>query len=411
MTKPAFILKRCRLCKSIDLKPVIDLGNSPPPNNLLKKKDLNSKENIFPLKVNFCKDCGQLQLSHVVNPELMFSSYTYLSSVMKDHFVTYAETVIKKIKPTKMSLVVEIGSNDGTLLKEFKKGGLKVLGVDPAKNIARTATAEGIYTIADFFNTKISAKIVKKYGKAQIIPANNVFAHINDLDEIVKAVNILLDDNGVFIIEFPYVLNLIKDNVFDSIYHEHLSYLAISPLSKFFQRFKMKIVDIKKTPVQGGSLMIFVQKSIGKFKTSKSVSKYLKLEKENKLNKIPTYDIFFKKIKKTKTDLNKMLLKLKKQGKKIAGYGAPGRSTTLLNYFAIDKKILEYIVDDNPLKVGLFTPGTHIPILKVAEIKKNPPDYLLILSWNYAKPIIQKLEYYKRAGGKFIIPVPKPKII
>lgn len=414
-TKNAIELKYCRLCKAKNLKLILDLGKSPLPNTLLKKSQLNNPEPIFPLRVNLCTKCGQVQLSHVVSPELMFrDNYTYVSStspVMVDHFEAYANSVFKKLKLKKKDLVVEIGSNDGTLLKFFKKLGVEVLGVDPARNIAAQAIKEGIPTLPEFFNLKVAARIVKKCGKAKVVTGNNVFAHIHDLDEVVKGVKELLDENGAFIIEFPYLVDFIDNNVFDSIYHEHLSYLAIRPLDKFFKGFGMQIFDCFRTTVQGGSIRVFVKKQGGRYKKTTAVAKFLDLEKKKKLTQVQIYLKFAKKVQGIKKSLNALLAKLKEQNKKIAGYGAPGRSTTLLNYFGIDNKILNYIVDDNPYKHGFYTPGTHIPIFDIPQIQKTNPDYLLILSWNFAEPIMKRLTYYKKSGGKFIIPVPEPQIV
>lgn len=413
--KQALELNYCRLCKAKNLKLILDLGKSPLPNAFLKKSQLSKPEPFFPLKVNFCTKCGQVQLSHVVSPELMFrDNYTYVSStspVMVDHFKAYANSVFKKLKLKKKDLVVEIGSNDGTLLKFFKKLGVEVLGVDPARNVAAQATKEGILTLPHFFSSKLAKQVIKKYGKAKVVTGNNVFAHIHNLDEVVKGVKELLDENGVFIIEFPYLIDFIDNTVFDSVYHEHLSYLAVRPLNKFFKSFGMQIFDCFRTPVQGGSIRVFVKKQGGKYKKTAVVAKFLDLEKKKKLDQIQTYFEFAKKVQETKKSLNALLAKLKKQNKKIVGYGAPGRSTTLLNYFGIDNKILDYIVDDNPYKLGLYTPGTHIPIFDIPQIQKTNPDYVLILSWNFAESIMKKLTYYKKSGGKFIIPVPEPQIV
>lgn len=413
-SRGALAINYCRLCKAKNLKRVLDLGESPLPNALLKKSQLTKPEPIFPLKVNFCTNCGQLQLSHVVPPELMFINYAYVSStspVMVDHFEKYAKLVFKKLKLKRGNLVVEIGSNDGVLLKNFKKLGAKVLGIDPARNIAALATKEGVPTLPHFFSARLAKQVAKKYGKAKVITGNNVFAHIHDLDEVVKSVKELLDESGVFIIEFPYLVDFLDNNVFDSIYHEHLSYLSVRPLDKFFKSFGMQIFDCERTPVQGGSIRIFVKKQGGKYKLTKNVTNLLDLEGEKGLDRIQTYLKFAKKVEKSKKYLNNLLEKLKKQNKKIVGYGAPGRSTTLLNYFGINNKILGYIVDDNPHKIGLYTPGTHIPIFAISQIQKTNPDYLLILSWNFAQPIIKKMDSYKKSGGSFIIPIPKPDVV
>ena len=412
--KQALALNHCRLCKSKDLKLVLDLGKSPLPNAYLKKSQLSKKELFFPLIVNFCPNCGQLQLSHVAPPELMFINYAYVSStspVMIAHFNQYAKSVFKKLKLEKGNLVVELGSNDGVLLKQFKKLGTSILGIDPARNIAALATKAGIPTLPHFFSKKLAKKIVNKYGRAKVIAGNNVFAHIHDLDEVVNGVHQLLDLNGAFIVEFPYLVDFLDNKVFDSVYHEHLSYLSIKPLNRFFKSFDMEIFDSIRTPVQGGSVRVFVKKQAGKIKITKNVTDLLDLEKIKGLDRIQTHIKFAKKIEKTKKSLNNLLEKLKNQNKKIVGYGAPGRSTTLLNFCGINSKILDYIVDDNPLKHGLYTPGTRIPIFDIPKLQETNPDYIFISSWNYAIPIIEKLKKQKNIKAKFIIPVPEPQIV
>lgn len=406
-------ITNCRLCKSRKLKKILDLGKTPPANSFLKKSQLKDKEDFFPLAVNFCTDCSQLQLSHVVSPEILFRHYVWVSStspVTVAHFEEYAKSVFEKIKLKKNDLVVEMGSNDGVLLKPFKKLGARVLGVDPALNVALRATKEGILTLPHFFNVKIAKQIVKKYGKAKVISANNVFAHINDLDEIVKAVCELLDKEGAFVIEAPYNIDLVEKNLFDIVYHEHLSYLAIKPLDRFFKSFGMQIFDVVRTPVHGGSVRIFVKTRLAKHKINKSVKEFIDLEKRKKLSDINTYYEFAKHIKKNKISLLKLLRKLKKENKSIAGYGAPAKSTTLLHYFGIGKEIIDFIADDSRFKHGLFTPGKHIPVVAAEQLYIKKPDYLLILAWNFADSIMKMHERYREQGGKFIVPVPIPKI-
>lgn len=403
----------CRLCKSKKLKKVLDLGKTPPANSFFKKSQLKNKEDFFPLVVNFCTNCGQLQLSCVVNPEILFRHYVWVSStspVTVAHFKEYANSVFDKIKLKKGDLVVEMGSNDGVLLKPFKKLGAKVLGVDPALNVARRATKEGIPTLPHFFNLEIAKQIVRKYGKAKVIAANNVFAHINDLDEIVKAVYELLDKEGAFVIEAPYNIDLLEKNLFDIVYHEHLSYLAIKPLDRFFKSFGMQIFDVVKQDVHGGSVRIFVKKSSAAYRVSKRVKEFIDLEKRKKLFEVDTYSVFTKKIEENKVKLSQLLNKLKKEKKSIAGYGAPAKATTLLHYFGIGRETIDFIVDDSPFKHGLFTPGTHIPVVAPEQIYKRKPDYLLLLAWNFAKPIMKMHEKFRKNGGKFIVPVPTPTV-
>lgn len=403
----------CRLCKSRNLKEILDLGKTPPANSFLKKDQLKNKEDFFPLAVNFCVDCGQLQLSHVVNPEILFRHYVWVSStspVTVAHFQEYAESVFKKLDLKKDDLVVEMGSNDGVLLKPFKKLGARVLGVDPARNVARRATKEGILTLPHFFNVKIAKQIAKEYGKAKVIAGNNVFAHINDLDEILKAVSELLDKEGAFIIEAPYNIDFIEKNLFDIVYHEHLSYLSVRPLDNFFKSFGMQIFDVVKTPVHGGSIRISVKFKDAKYQINKSLQEFIDLEERKKLNDINTYYSFANKVKKNKIELVKFLSMLKKEGKSIAGYGAPAKSTTLLHYFNLGKETIDFIADDSPFKQGLYTPGKHIPVVATREIYVKKPDYLILLAWNFADSIMKMHAKYKKEGGEFIVPVPEPKI-
>lgn len=403
----------CRLCKSRKLEKVLNFGKTPPANSFLNKRHLNHKEDFFPLIVNFCTDCGQLQLSHVVNPEILFRHYVWVSStspVTVAHFEEYAHSAFNNLKLKKGDLVVEVGSNDGVLLKPLKKLGLRVLGVDPARNVARRATKEGILTLPDFFNVKVARETAKKYGRAKVITANNVFAHINDLDEIVKAVHELLDKEGAFIIEAPYNIDLLEKNLFDIIYHEHLSYLAIQPLDKFFKSHGMQIFDVVKRPVHGGSARVFVKMNGAKHKIKSSVQKFINLEKRKKLFNINTYHEFAKKIEGNKIKLSKLLKKLKNENKIIAGYGAPAKATTLLYCFNIGKETIDFIADDSPFKQRLFTPGKHIPVVAPKELYSRKPDYLLVLAWNFADSIMKMHEKFKKEGGKFIVPVPTPKI-
>ncbi|EKD64784.1 MAG: hypothetical protein ACD_50C00307G0015 [uncultured bacterium] len=403
----------CRLCKSKNLEKVLDFGKTPTANSFLKKSQLRDKEDFFPLAVNFCKNCGQLQLSHVVSPEIMFRHYVWVSStspVTVKHFEEYAKSVFNNLLLKKGDLVVEMGSNDGVLLKPFKKLGMRVLGVDPARNVAKRATKEGIPTLPHFFNTKVAKQIAKKYGRGKVIAANNVFAHINDLDEIVKAVGELLDKDGAFVIEAPYNIDLVEKNLFDIVYHEHLSYLAIKPLDKFFVNHGMQIFDVVKKDVHGGSVRVYVKFKEAKYKVKGSVKKFIDLEKKKKLFNIDTYRRFARKIEENKIKLSKLLRKLKKEKKSIAGYGAPAKSTTLLHYFNLGTENLDFIADDSPYKQGLFTPGKHIPVISPKEIYTKNPDYLLILAWNFADSVMKMHEKYKKAGGKFIIPVPSPTI-
>lgn len=403
------------MCKGNRLKKVISLSPTPLANAFLDIRGLKKKESFFPLEVNFCLDCGQLQLTHVVSPNLLFKNYVYVSStssVFMAHFEEYAGDLIKRFKLNKKSLVVDIGSNDGILLKPLKKTGVSVLGVDPAVAIAKQATNSGIKTLPHFLNIKLAKSIVKKFGQSDVVTANNAFAHIHNLDEIVESVKILTKEDGVFVIEFPYLVNFLQKNLFDTIYHEHLSYLSIHPLVAIFKRLGMEIFDIKKVDSHGGSLRVYIQKKLGgAYEVEKTVSDYIKNEERLGLDKIETYLKFAGKIEKNKKKLTDLLKKLTARKKIIVGYGAPAKGNTLLNYFRIGSKILDYIVDDSKFKQGLYTPGTHILVVSSDKIAETNPDYILILAWNFADSIMKKLKDYKKRGGFFIIPVPNPVII
>jgi len=404
----------CRICKSGKLSTVLSFGSTPLANSFLSEKDLSDPEPFFPLEVVFCEDCNLLQLSHVVSPDLLFKNYLYVSSTSKvfvEHFEAYAKGVYDQFKLNKKSLIVDIGSNDGILLKPFKELGVKVLGVDPALNIAKEATKKGLRTIPEYFTEKTARKISQTYGRADVITANNVFAHTDDIGGLVKGVKALLKDESVFVVEFPYLGDMLQKNLFDLIYHEHLSYFSIGPLVTFFKNHQMKIFDVKMVSSHGGSARIFVAREGSKHKTSLLVKQILNEEKKLELQKADTFKMFANKIKVNSSKLISLLDEIKKEGKTIAGYGAPAKGNTLLNYFGIGKDTLDYIVDDAPLKLGLYTPGTHIPIESSEKLKLDPPDYILILAWNFAEPIMKKLGDFSMGGGKFIIPVPEPEII
>ena len=405
----------CRVCKKNNLQKVLSLGSMPPANAFLTKEGLSKPEPSFPLELDFCNDCGFVQLSDVVSPELLFKDYVYVSSTSPafvEHFRSLAETVANRFSFPSNSLIVDIGSNDGILLRPFKKLGWKILGVDPAVKIAEMATKNGIETIAEFFDPEIAKKIAKERGRASIITATSVFPHIDDLDNIIAGIKELLADDGMFIIEAYYLADLLEKNLFDTIYHEHLSYFTVTTLNKLFDRLGMKIFDVEKTDTHGGSLRGFVQKINGNRPIQeKNISAFVSREKQMAIDKALTFINFSQNIENIKKDLTKLLEELKSQGKRIAGYGAPAKGNTLLNYFKIGPELLDYAVDDSSWKQGLYTPGMHVSVVSSEELYKKTPDYILILAWNFAGPIMKKLPWFSEKGGKFIIPVPEPKII
>jgi SAM-dependent methyltransferase len=404
----------CRGCKGNRLEKVLSLGKTPAANAFLKKQDLDKPEPFFPLEVYFCHDCSLLQLVDIVSPELLFRDYVYVSSFSPafiKHFQSFADVVTSRFKLNSESLVIDVGSNDGILLKPFKGHGTRVLGIDPAKKIAEQATHDGIETLPEFFTVEVAKGIVKKYGNADVVTGNNVFAHVNDLDELVGAVKQVMKPDAAFITESPYLIEFLDNFLFDTVYHEHVSYYSVMSLSAIFKRFGMEIFDVQKVNSHGGSIRVFAQKIGGGHEVLDTVSNCILQEKEHRLDEIQTYKDFAHVIEENKTKLTTLLASLKKDGARIAAYGAAAKGNTLLNYFGIGNSVIDYIVDDSEWKQGLFTPGTHIPVVARDELAKNRPDYIVVLAWNYSDAIISNLSDYKSNGGKFIIPVPNPHIV
>ncbi|MFA6339070.1 MAG: sugar nucleotide-binding protein [Candidatus Paceibacterota bacterium] len=402
--------KKCRICDSTDLVEILNLGKTPLANSFIKSEDLKSEEKTFPLALNFCKNCSLVQLTHIVDPKLLFIDYHYLTSASKplvEHFTALADEIADTFAKQKNDLVVEIGSNDGVLLGRIKDR-CRVLGVDPAQNVADIAKEKGVDTLCKFFNSEVGDEIAKKHGNAKVIVANNVIAHIDDLKSVFKGVKSLLSKDGVFIFEAHWVGNLISDGGFDQVYHEHLSYFSLHSVKYLCKIFGLTVIDVNIVPIHGESIRFYISK---KGKESQFVKNLLKKEKELKLTDLSTYKNFKNKAEKNKQQLNKLLSDLKKQNKKIIGYGAPAKGNTLLNYFNINSNLLDFITDTTPLKQGLFTPGTHIKIFPPEKIAECKPDYIILLSWNYAEQILEKEKLLREKGIKFIIPVPKVKIV
>ena len=406
--------KRCLICGGKELTRYLTLGKAAPANSYLTKHQLKQKEFKAPLEVYFCHNCRLAQLLHIVNRAHIFSQYDYFSStspMLVRHFEEYANLVYNRFPDQCKQLVVDIGSNDGVLLKPFKKLGSRVLGIDPAKNIAKIANSQGIETIADFFSASRVEKLIKKYGKAGIITSNNTLAHTDALHDIIEGVSKLLDEKGVFIFEVQYLADLLAHNEFDNTYHEHICFYSIYPLIQLLKMHSMEIIDILHTDTHGGAVMVLASHTPTPFPVGKAVGEFIKNEKKLGLGKISTYKKFAKYPPQVRLKLTKMLLDLKKKGKKIVAYGASAKATTLLQYCNIGTDVIEYITDSAPSKIGKFTPGTHIPIVPADTLKKNRPDYIVITAWNYAKNIMEKEAWFKASGGKFIIPIPEPKII
>lgn len=390
------------------------MGKTPPANAFLVARDFK-KEKYYPLRVGFCEDCNLVQLLDVVDKKRLFSHYVYFYSAMpaaSNHFTAYTDQITQRfIRNRKKDLIVEIGSNDGLLLEAFqRKGCARVLGIDPAKNIAKVANERGVPTVAKFFSEKLGKQISKKHGKAGVVIGNNVVAHIDDLHDAVRGVDALLGAGGVFVFEAPYLMDMFENLAYDSIYHEHLSYLAIRPLMHLFRQYGMDIFDVQLFHRQGNSIRVFVCRS-GTHPIQNSVKAFLNKEKRARLDRIASYRALAKRIEASKKKLSSILVSLKQKNFSIAAYGAPARGNTLLNYCKIGRDILNFATEELPSKVGLDSPGMHVPVIHIDTARKTPPDYYLMLAWNYKDQIVAKEAEFVKKGGKFIIPVGGIQII
>lgn len=413
MTASKYQITNCRICSSNRLYKFLSLGAMPTPNGYLEKKDLNKKEPLYPLGICVCLDCWLVQLTHVVPAEIMFKNYLYIpstSQTLMNNFSAIAEDLTQKYQVPKNSLVIDVGSNDGTLLSFFKNREMRVLGVDPASNLVQVARLKGIETICDFFTSNLAKEIMKKHGKAKLITSTNSFAHLNNLHDICKALSLLLDKDGVAFLEFPYLLDTIDKNEFDTIYHEHLSYLSVMPLKKLFAENNLQILDLIHNPIHGGSLCVYLGQKNSTHKPTNSINDFLKEEKMKKINTKKYYDDFTKRVFNIKKELVAFLKTQKKLGKKIVGYGASAKGNVLLNFCRLDAKTIDYVVDSIPYKQGRFTPGTHIPIYPESRLVDDQPDFALLFSWTFLEEILSKQEKYRSKGGRFIITIPSLRI-
>ncbi|MDH5188681.1 MAG: class I SAM-dependent methyltransferase [Rhodospirillaceae bacterium] len=403
----------CRLCGGKELTLVISLEPTPPANAFVPKNALGEAQECYPLDVYFCENCAHVQLLDVVDPKILFEHYVYVSGtspVFVEHFRNYAADVMARFGAIDDGFALDIGSNDGTLLSFFKEAGWRVLGIDPAKDIAMRATQSGIETMAEFFTPELAAKIKIDKGPAKVITANNVFAHADDLQGIVSGINALLADDGIFVFEVSYLLDVMEKTLFDTIYHEHLAYHSVKPLAQFLDANNMELIDAQMIDSHGGSLRAVAQKKGGPNKVSPNVDKMISQEIKLGLDRSETFKKFAADIESLKNELGQLLRRLKGEGKSIAAFGAPAKATTLMYHFDIGADIIDFIVDDSPLKQGLYSPGMHIEVVSSEMIKERNPDYLLILAWNFAQPIMEKQADFKKRGGHFIVPLPKLEV-
>jgi hypothetical protein len=406
---------QCRFCKT-ELKHVfIDLGNSPASNSFLSAEQLNEPEVFYPLKVYTCHNCFLVQVDEYKKSDAIFNSdYAYFSSYSKSwlaHAKKYTELMIDRFGFDQSSQVIEIASNDGYLLQYFKERNVKVLGIEPTANTAKVAIDKGIESIVDFFGVRLATEEATKGKKADLLLGNNVLAHVPDIVDFVRGMKIILNETGVITMEFPHLMQLVDNNQFDTIYHEHFSYLSFYTVKKIFEAQGLELFDVDEIPTHGGSLRIYAKhKEDSSKEISLNVSELLKKEEYKGIATLKYYDNFQEKAMKVKLDLLSFLLEQKKNGKKVAGYGAAAKGNTLLNYCGVKNDLIEYAVDANPHKQDKFMPASHIPVVNEDHLKNNRPDYVIILPWNLKEEVTKQLSYITDWGGRFVIPIPQLEV-
>jgi SAM-dependent methyltransferase len=405
----------CRFCEGRLDHTFVDLGMSPLCESFRTAEQLKEMEPFYPLHVYVCENCFLVQLPEHVSPENIFTEYAYFSSYSDSwlrHAKAYTDMIVERFKVGTQSQVIELASNDGYLLQYFVEKGIPVLGVEPAANVAQAATKKGIPTVVKFFGTTTAQELSAERGKVDLLLGNNVLAHVPDLNDFVAGMKILLKPSGIITMEFPHLMQLINENQFDTIYHEHFSYLSFATVEKVFAAHGLTIFDVEELSTHGGSLRIYASHSESSDQPTSWRVLDLKVREEAAgFMCLKTYLCFAKKVEETKRNLLSFLIKAKREGKSVAGYGAPGKGNTLLNYCGIRTDFIDYTVDRNPYKHGKYTPGTHIPIYSPEKISETKPDYIFILPWNLRNEIIQQLAYVREWGGQFVVPVPEVKIL
>ncbi len=409
----------CRSCGQTNLAPVLSLGHTPLANALLTEAQLAEPEATFPLDLVFCPDCHLVQITETVPPETLFRNYFYFSS-FSDTMLKHAETLVSRLVETRRlgpdSLCVEIASNDGYLLQYYHQRGIPVLGIEPAENIAKVAQEQrGIRTLCEFFTQDLAAQLRARGERADVIHANNVMAHVADLNGFIAGIGLLLKDHGLAIVEAPYVQDMIEHVEFDTIYHEHLCYFSLSAVDHLCRRHGLQLVDVERLAIHGGSLRYVFGKQTavadGTHRVSAAVADLLQAESRLGMDQLAYYRTFAARVEQLRIDLVALLKDLKAQGKRIAAYGASAKGSTLLNYFGIGRETLEYVVDRSTVKQGHFTPGTRLPIVGPEVLLTDRPDHTLLLTWNFAEEILAQQTAYRQAGGRFIMPLPDPHVV
>ena len=403
----------CRLCHSADLELVLALTPTPPVDAFVKQDRFAEEQPSYPLDLFLCHECGHAQLLDVVSPEILFGSYIYetaSSPGLVEHFRDYAADVIQMVTPPASSLAVDIGSNDGTLLRFFKEQCLRVVGIDPAAEIGRRATASGIETKTAFFTPAVAAEVRRDHGPATIVTANNVFAHSDDLGAMADGVRTLLADDGVFVFEVSYVLDMINGMIFDLIYHEHLSYHSVKPLDRFLRRHGLELIDVTVNASKGGSLRCFAQRIGGQRSIAPVVASMIEHEDSIGLERPEIYRTWAARVEAASVSVSRLVSDLRSQGKTIAGYGASATATVLIYRFGLGGA-LEFLMDDIAERQGRFSPGHHLPVLAGDALYDRKPDYVIVLAWRFADMIIGRHSRYLDQGGQFIVPLPNLRAV
>ncbi|HEX8321719.1 class I SAM-dependent methyltransferase [Longimicrobium sp.] len=404
----------CRACGHAELVPVLSLGSTPLANALLSEDELRAPEPVYPLELVFCGSCSLVQITETVPPEQLFGEYLYFSS-FSDAMVRHAGEIVERLVRERglgpESLALEVASNDGYLLQHYLRAAVPVLGVEPASNIARVAEERGVRTVCDFFGAESAARLAAEGVRADVIHANNVLAHVADLNGVVSGFRTLLRDTGTTCIEFPYVKDMIDGAEFDTIYHEHLCYFSLTALDRLFRRHGLVIWNVERLPIHGGSLRVFATPAGRAPEPGEAVRALLAEEQGWGVDEPGFYLGFAGRVERLKEELGSLVAGLKAEGRSLAAYGASAKGSTLLNYFGIGGETLDFVVDRSTVKQGRYTPGTHLRIDPPQALLERRPDFVLLLTWNFADEILEQQAEYRRGGGKFIVPIPSPRVV
>lgn len=410
MTTPTFRRTTCRLCDSPDVTVAVPMRASPIADAYVQT---TAPQASYAMDLYLCRACGHVQLLDVVDPSLLFGEYLYTTSTslgLVEHFRNYATSVTNRFAFPPGALAVDIGSNDGTLLRFFRDSGLRVLGVDPAREIASKATEAGVQTIPEFFTSSVAQRLATEHGPAALITANNVFAHSDALPDMADGIRAWLAKDGIFVFEVSYLLDIVEKMLFDTVFHEHLCFHSIRPLKLFFARHDLELFAVERLPTKGGSIRGFVQRAGGGRAVDASVGALLELEERTGLAEPAVFSEYARRIDDLRTELCTLLDRLTREGKSIAGYGASATVTTLIHQLDLGR-YLRFLADDNPQRHGLFSPGLHLPVVSSEELYTRKPDYVVVLAWMYAGPILAKNTRFTDQGGHFILPLPRVQIV